>query len=343
MHLSQRFGRTAFELRDDGFEAAESLSWIDDDRATDALEQAGRVIPAMGEALVRQKAEALLLVGDRFETAAAAMASTIGRVPVIHLHGGEETEGAIDNAFRHAITQMAQLHLVSHEVHRERVISMGMNPSTVHVVGAPGLDNLRREDLPGPAELSERLGLDLGSPLVVVTLHPATASSTPPEEEASALCEAMDAVDATYVITLPNTDPGHELLRQSLIDASKKPRRVAVDALGSRYYWGLLKVADAMLGNSSSAIIEGSALGLPAVNIGTRQKGRLRGENVIDAPPDAAAIAAALKEALSPQTRQRLQDRARPFGDGRSASLILDTLRKWEPPFSPAAAFTGGR
>lgn len=343
MHLSTRFGRTEFELREDGFEAAESLPWIDDEHATEALDQAGRAIRAVGGALVRQRPEALLVVGDRFETAAAAMAATIGRVPVIHLHGGEETEGSIDNALRHAITQMAQLHLVSHEVHRERVISMGMDPSTVHVVGAPGLDNLRREDLPGPAELSRRLGLELNSPLVVVTLHPATASSTTPQEEAAALCEAMDAVDATYVITLPNTDPGHLLLREHLIGASKKPRRVAVDALGSRLYWGLLRLAAAMLGNSSSAIIEGSALGLPAVNIGSRQQGRLRGENVIDAPPEAAAIATALTEALSPATRRRLQGKAGPFGSGRSASLILDRLRAWRPPFSPPITLSGGR
>lgn len=342
MHLSKQFGRTEFELRADGFEPDEALAWIDDDRATDALEQAGQAIPAVGEALERLKPEAMLLVGDRFETAAAAMAATIQRVPVIHLHGGEETEGAIDNAFRHAITQMAQLHLVSHEVHKQRVISMGMDPRTVHVVGAPGLDNLFRPDLPGLSELTRRLGITLDPPVVVVTLHPATASSTPQAALVSALCEAMDAVEATYVITLPNTDPGHAPLREALIGASKKPRRVAVDALGSRFYWGLLKAADAMLGNSSSAIIEGSALGLPAVNVGDRQKGRLRGENMVDAPADAIAISTALRHALSPATRRDLRKKECPFGNGRSASLILDTLRAWTPPFSPDVALPGG-
>jgi UDP-hydrolysing UDP-N-acetyl-D-glucosamine 2-epimerase len=343
MHLSTQFGRTEFELQADGFEADEAMSWIDDDPPTHALDQAGRAIPAVGRALERQKPEALLLVGDRFETAAAAMAATIVRVPVIHLHGGEETEGAIDNAFRHAITQMAQLHFVSHEVHRQRVISMAANPTTVHVVGAPGLDNLFRPDLPGISELSARLGIGLNPPVVVVTLHPATASSTPQSALVSALCEGMDAVKATYVITLPNTDPGHGPLRAALLSAAEKPRRVAVDALGSRFYWGLLKAADAMLGNSSSAIIEGSALGLPAVNVGDRQKGRLRGENVIDARPDAVAISTALRHALSPATRQDLQTRAGPFGNGRSASLILDALRAWQPPFLPAGALPGGR
>ncbi len=336
MHLSTQFGRTEFELRADGFEANESLAWIDDGGPTGVLEQAGRALTAVGHALERQQPEALLLVGDRFETAAAAIAATLQRVPIVHLHGGEETTGSIDNAFRHAITQLSHLHLVSHERHKQRVISMGMDPGTVHVVGAPGLDNLSRSDLPSARELSQRLGVELVAPLVVVTLHPATASSTPLSAEVSALCEAMDAVAATYVITLPNTDPGHAVIRDALLNAAKKPRRVAVEALGSRFYWGLLKTADALLGNSSSAIIESSALGLPVVNVGDRQKGRLRGENVIDAPVNAAAISTALAGALSSVTRQAFRQRPGPFGSGQSAPLIVDTLRMWRPPFSPA-------
>ncbi len=343
MHLSERFGKTEFDLHADGFEADESLPWIDDDETTGALEQAGRAVPAVGRALERQNPQALLLVGDRFETAAAAMAATIQRVPIVHLHGGEETAGSIDNAFRHAITQLSQLHLVSHEAHKQRVISMGVDPANVHVVGAPGLDNLSRPDLPGVLELSQRLGIDLVAPVVVVTLHPATASSTPQSVEAAALCEAMDAVEATYVITLPNTDPGHALLRAVLVRAAEKPRRVAVDALGSRFYWGLLKAADAMLGNSSSAIIESSALGLPAVNIGDRQKGRLRGENVINVGVDPVAISAALEHALSPKTRAAYRELPCPFGGGDSATLIVDTLRMWKPPFSPVESQSGVR
>lgn len=343
MHLSSQFGRTEFEVRADGFEADEALAWVEKDGATDALDQAGRTIPAVGRALERHRPEAMLLVGDRFETAAAALAATIGRVPIVHLHGGEETEGAIDNAFRHAITQMAQLHLVSHEIHRQRVVSMAVDPQTVHVVGAPGLDNLHRPDLPDRPELSERLGMSLKPPVVVVTLHPSTASSIPPSVEVSALLEAMDTVEATYVITLPNTDQGHDTLRDALSNAAARPGRVAVEALGSRFYWGLLKVADAMLGNSSSAIIEGSALGLPAVNVGERQKGRLRGENVIDAPSEALAISTALRHALRPEVRRELGQRPAPFGNGRSASLILETMRAWRPPFSPTPSSLGGR
>lgn len=335
MHLSRQFGLTEAELRADGFEPDEALAWLDDEGTTPAMEQAGRVIPAVGRALERLQPEAVLMVGDRFETAAAAIAATLGRIPIVHLHGGEETVGAIDNAFRHAITQMAHLHLVSHEVHKQRVVSMAVDPATVHVVGAPGLDSLSREDLPGLAELAETLGLELVRPIVVVTLHPATASHTAPATEVAAVCDAMDAVEATYVITLPNADPGHAVIRAALRDAAIKPRRVAVDALGSRLYWGLLKAADAMLGNSSSALIEGSALGLPAVNVGDRQKGRLRGENVLDVPVHPVAIAAALEDALSPATRRRCREASAPFGQGHSARAIVKILGAWRPPFSP--------
>jgi len=343
MHLSDAFGRTEFEIAADGFKADAALPWINAEASTDAVEQSGRALEAVGHALEQLRPEALVLVGDRFETAAAAIAATLSRVPVIHLHGGEETAGAVDNTLRHAITQMAQLHLVSHEAHRDRVVSMGIDPKTVHVVGAPGLDNLRRSDLPTSAELSQRLGMELDHPLVVVTLHPGTASRVPGEVLVAALCEAMDDVAATYVITLPNSDPGHTLIREALGRAVRKPGRVAVEALGSRDYWGLLSVADAMLGNSSSAIIEGSALGLPAVNIGDRQQGRQRGNNVIDAPVDAAAIKAALLRALDPATRRACQDSS-PFGHGRSAEAILDILRLWTPPFGRTVSVDlGGR
>jgi len=328
MHLSRHFGRTASELVADGFVADESLAWVDDAGSTPALEQAGQALSAIGHALERWGPEAVLMVGDRFETAAAAIAAALRRVPIVHLHGGEETAGSIDNAFRHAITQLAELHLVSHELHKRRVVSMGIDPRKVYVVGAPGLDNLNRPDLPSRSELSERLGIGLDAPVVVVTLHPATASSVPAAVEAAALCSAMDAVDATYVITLPNADPGHAETREALLTAARKPRRVAVEALGSRFYWGLLKVADAMMGNSSSAIIESSALGVPAVNVGDRQKGRLRGANVIDAPAEATAIASVLRTALAGRLGEAQEC---PFGDGHSAASIVETLRAWRP------------
>jgi GDP/UDP-N,N'-diacetylbacillosamine 2-epimerase (hydrolysing) len=338
MHCAAQFGSTVRHIEAAGFDVAERLAWVPDQGAAPAHEQAGRALALVGEALERLRPEALVLAGDRFETAAAAVAATIARVPIVHLHGGEQTEGAFDDALRHSITKLSHLHLVSHPDHAARVIALGEDPAAVHVVGAPGLDNALREDLPNRSALEERLDMRLEHPVVVVTLHPATLGADA-RQEAEAVAVALDKVDATYVVTLPNADPGHEVVRATLkAAAAARPKtRRAVEALGENGYWGLLRVADAMLGNSSSALIEAPVVALPAVNVGDRQKGRLRGNNVIDAPGEASAIEAALRMALSPETRKKLRaSGARsPYGDGCSGRRIAELLRQWRPPCPP--------
>jgi UDP-hydrolysing UDP-N-acetyl-D-glucosamine 2-epimerase len=334
MHCSRRFGLTQRLVEEEGFTCSEVLRWIPSDRELPAQEQAGAALRMVADALERQQPEALLLVGDRLETAAAAIAATLARVPLIHLHGGEETQGAFDNALRHAITKQSHLHLVSHPKHAARVIAMGEAPATVHVVGAPGLDNLHRPDLAGQPELEDFLRIPLRSPVVLVTLHPATLGNGS-ALEAAAVCAMMDQVAATYVITLPNADPGNEPIRSSLIAAGAGPGRAVVEALGERRYWGLMRVADALVGNSSSALIEAPVLGLPAVNVGDRQKGRTRGANVLDAPADPGALAAAVRTALSPDFRHAARRAPSPFGDGRTGPKIIEILRAWTPPCPP--------
>jgi UDP-hydrolysing UDP-N-acetyl-D-glucosamine 2-epimerase len=322
MHLEARFGNTVDAIVADGF-TPERLRWAEDD---DVHRQAAAALRLVGEALAKHAPQALMLVGDRFETAAAALAATVARVPIIHLHGGEETEGAFDNALRHAITKLADLHLVSHEEHARRVIAMGEDPAAVHVVGAPALDNLRRGDLAMREELEQFLGIALAPPVVLVTMHPATLGD--PVGDADAMIAAMNRVDATYVITLPNTDPGAAAIRDKLVAASRKPRRCAAEALGERRYFGLMQICDAMLGNSSSGIIEAPIVRLPVVNIGDRQKGRLRGGNVLDVPASPDAVTAALRRALDPAFRAALPEGG-PFGDGRAAARIADIVTRW--------------
>ncbi len=341
MHEAEAFGRTVVDVEGDGFAVDEHLSWLDG-VDTPASTQAARALEAVAGALARRRPDALVLVGDRLETAAAALAATLSATPIVHLHGGEETEGAFDNALRHAITKQSHLHLVSHERHAARVRAMGEEPSDVHVVGAPGLDNLHRADLPEKGELERFLCVELVPPVVIVTLHPSTLGAAP-ALEAHALTAAMDAVPATYVVTLPNSDPGAALTRAALVDAARRPRRVAVEALGERRYWGLMRMADAMLGNSSSALVEAPAVHLPSVNVGDRQRGRERGLNVIDAPADEEAIAAALVRALTPSFRGALRDAAPPFGDGHSAARIVQVLEQWQPPRPPRKRFVEDR
>jgi UDP-hydrolysing UDP-N-acetyl-D-glucosamine 2-epimerase len=306
----------------------------------DAAAGAAAMLELLPPLLRELQPEALMLVGDRSETAAAALAATLARVPLIHLHGGEESEGAIDNVLRHAITKMSHLHLVSNEEHARRVRQMG--EENVHVVGAPGLDNLFRTDLPDRAELEQHLGIALAAPLVAVTFHPTTLGGAP-EDEVAALIAAMRAVPATYVVTLPNNDDGARAIREALLALARtQPSVVAVQALGERRYFGLLKLADAVLGNSSSAIIEAPAVGLPAVNVGDRQRGRARGANVIDVACDGDAIAAALRRALDPRFRESLAGAPSPFGDGRSAARIVELLSSWQPPRPPRKRFADG-
>lgn len=334
MHCARQFGSSQTFIEEDSFTPAALLPWIPETGELPAHDQAGSALRMVGDALLRLKPHALLLVGDRYEVAAAAIASTLACVPLVHLHGGEETEGSFDNLFRNAITKLSHLHLVSHPEHARRVLAMGEDASTVHVVGAPSLDNLHRDDLATKDELERYLKVRLEAPIVIVTVHPATHGEDA-GELVSSICNAMDKVDVTYVITLPNTDPRHEVISTALRDAAKKSKRVAVEVLGERRYWGLMKITDAMLGNSSSALIEAPMLGLPAVNVGSRQQGRVRGGNIIDTPVETEAIIRALRMALTAAFRRKATRSPSPFGDGKSGEKIVELLRGWQPPCPP--------
>jgi UDP-N-acetylglucosamine 2-epimerase (non-hydrolysing) len=338
MHLSTRYGATVDEIRADGFVPDDELAWLASSGKPElaADEQAGAALGAIGGMLRRARPDALLLAGDRLETAAAAMAATLNRVPIAHLHGGEQTEGAFDDALRHAITKLAGLHLVSNEEHARRVRAMGEDPSTIHIVGAPGLDAAFRPDLPDRAALEAQLGILLRPPVVVVSVQPVTLDAEP-SAIVGPIVEAMTAVPATYVATLPNADPGSEDIRAALqrAVAADPERRVAVEALGSRRYWGLLRVADSMLGNSSSALIEAPVVRLPAVDIGDRQRGRRREANVIGAPQETDAVVRALRRALDPATRRELADLSVPLADGRAGRRVADIIAAWQPPRPP--------
>ena len=334
MHLSVQHGRTIDAIRADGFEPDDELDWLGDRDEPPAAMQAGRALEAVAGAIRRQELDALLLVGDRFEVASAAIAATIQRTPIAHLHGGEQTLGAFDDALRHAITKLSHLHLVSHEEYAARVVAVGEDRATVHVVGAPGLDAAFRRDLPDRARLEQDLGLSLTPPVVLVTVHPTTLDANP-VAPAEAVIAAMDAVEATYVITLPNVDPGGQAIREALVDAGRRRRRVVVDALGERRYWGLMKIADAMLGNSSSGIVEAPAVDLPAVNVGDRQLGRRREANVIDVGADPDEVAAALRSAFLPETRRRIAGSHPSLADGRAGRRVADIIAAWRPPSPP--------
>jgi len=352
MHLSARHGHTVDEVRADGFTSIVELPWIDDEadgRPVDegpagvglglpAEVQASAAVRAVGQTLVTDPPDAILLVGDRFETASAALAATIARVPIAHIHGGEQTTGAFDDQLRHAITKLSHLHLVSDPEHARRVEALGEDPATIHVVGAPGQDAAFRTDLADRAELERSLGIGLAdAPVVIVTIQPATLD-VDPGAIAGPILDAMDRVPATYVLTLPNADPGNARIRDLVVAAADRPDRVVVEALGQRRYWGLMRIATAMLGNSSSGIVEAPAVDLPVVNVGDRQAGRRRAGNVIDVGPDATAIAAALATALEPGTQARIAAAHPATADGHAGRRIADIIATWQPPVPPRKA-----
>lgn len=334
MHLSDQFGRTVDFIRRDDVPIARELSFLAE--PPDPIAAAATAVRTVGDALTADRPAALLLVGDRSETLAAGLAAAMACVPIAHVHGGEETEGAIDNACRHALTKLSHLHLVSHERHAARVQQMGEEPGSIVVVGAPGLDNLYRDDLATREELERELG-SLEPPVVIVTMHPTTLQEDgrPPEHEAVAA--ALERVPARYVITNPNADEGGVAIRAFWRRwGADRPGVVCVDALGERRYWGLMRCATVLLGNSSSGLIEGPAAGLHVVNVGDRQRGRLRDADVvIDVPADASVIAAALRQALADVSPRR----SSLYPSGPAAPRIVEALARWEPPQPPRKVF----
>ncbi len=335
MHLQRRFGEPLEAPKRDGVPVARELAFLSE--PPDAMADAGAAVGRIGAALLEDAPDALLLVGDRTEALAAGLAATIAKVPVVHLHGGEESEGAIDNACRHALTKLSHLHLVSHQTHADRVIQMGEDPATVVVVGPPALDQAYRDDLPSADALAKDLGVALRPPVVLVTMHPATLGA-PAGEEVAAVAAAMAQVPATYVITAPNADEGGVLIGDYWRRWAGGRESVAlIDALGDRRYWALMRVTDAVLGNSSSGIIEAPSLGVPAVNVGDRQRGRLRFGPVTDVPAAEGAVATALRGAIAAGRRPSGGGSAAPAET--AASRIVAALGRWEIPRPPRKRF----
>jgi len=327
MHLEATHGDTIRLILEAGFAVDRRLPFVTGEPAGDAA----KALEATGDALGAVRPDALMLVGDRSETLAAGVAAVLRRVPIVHLHGGEETEGAVDNAFRHALTKLSQLHLVSHETHAAVVRQMGEAPDRVVVVGAPGLDNLYRDDLPDRLALEALLGGSLRDPVVVVTVHPTTLGDEV-LAETRALAAAMESVEATFVITQPNVDQGAAAIRAFWSAwAERRPRVFLVDALGETSYWGLLRLAQGVAGNSSSGIIEAHAMGIASLNIGDRQRGRLRSAATIDAPANGPAVAAALRRMLEPEARERARRLPPVYPAGPAAPRVVAALRAWLP------------
>ena len=326
-HLSPEFGSTVDEIERDGFAIASRIEFLlSSDTDVGMAKTLGLAILGLTDALAQMRPDLLLLIADRYEMLAPASVALTLRIPVAHIEGGEISEGAIDDAVRNALTKMAHIHFTSTDKARARVISMGEEPWRVHRAGAPSLDHIRRSTLLTREELQQALGLVLGEDVTVVAYHPVTLFKDT-TAEADAVFTALEDLHGQIIFCYPNADAGSH----ALMDRIKSFCATHTDAhlfinLPAITYWSLLREAAALLGNSSSGIMEGASFGLPVVNVGIRQQGRERGLNILDADATVESICAQLAAARQPAFRERLRFAGNIYGDGHAAERIVDVL-----------------
>jgi len=334
MHLADSCGATWHEIENDGLAIDEKIEiLLDSSSDTGICTAMGLGMMRYGDALKRLAPDCMVVLGDRFEALAATIAATVCRIPVAHLHGGELTLGAMDDAFRHAMTKMSQLHFTSTDAYRQRVIQLGEQPERVFHVGALGVENIRTLDLLPRDEVERRLGLTPGQRFLLVTYHPATLDREAPESQLEALLQALAAFpDHVAVFTGANADAGGGALNRILADhVGRDPSRLRFFmSLGSLLYLSAARQADAVVGNSSSAIIEVPSLGTPSVDIGSRQAGRISATSVLHCPPRRDEITAAITQAISPDFRRAAANVVNPYEKAGTTQAIVESLVEWD-------------
>lgn len=329
MHLSPEFGLTYRQIEEDGFAISRKVEMLlSSDTPTGIAKSMGLGLIGFADAFEQLAPDIVFLLGDRFEILAAAAAALVARIPIAHAHGGEVTEGAFDESIRHAVTKMSHLHFVAAEDYRKRVIQLGENPEHVHLVGGLGLDNITRLRLLDRPALEAALGFKLGTRNLLVTFHPTTLEARSSEREMVELLAALAELDDTHLIfTLPNADTGSRALI-AMIDqfVAGRGNARAFASLGQVRYLSCLRHVDGVVGNSSSGLIEAPAFRIGTVNIGTRQKGRLRAASVIDCVPERRAICKALHRLYSAEFRASIASATNPYGERGAAQRIIDVL-----------------
>jgi GDP/UDP-N,N'-diacetylbacillosamine 2-epimerase (hydrolysing) len=332
MHLSPEFGLTYREIEKDGFLIDQKVEMLlSSDSPTGLAKSMGLGLIGFGDALQQLHPDLMLVLGDRFEIFSAVAAAMVARIPVAHLHGGERTEGAFDEAIRHSITKMAHLHFVAAEEYRKRVIQLGEHPDRVFLVGGLGVDNVRKLNLLDRLDLEAALEFQLGPRNLLITFHPVTLENAKSAEQMEELLAALDELKDTHLIfTMPNADTGG----RELIDIVERfvaghTNARAFASLGQLRYLSCIRHADGIVGNSSSGVIEAPSFAKGTVNIGDRQRGRLKAESVIDCSPDRRSIAAALRRLYSPAFQSTLKIASNPYGEGGASERIVEVLRNF--------------
>jgi UDP-hydrolysing UDP-N-acetyl-D-glucosamine 2-epimerase len=331
MHLAAEFGFTVNEIRNEGVRISKEFDFLlNGDEPFTLAKSMGIAVYELAHIFNHYAFDAICLLGDRFELLAVVNNALLFHKPIIHIHGGETTEGAIDNQVRNMISKAAHLHFVSCEEYAENVRRLGENPAYIFNTGALAIDNIKRL-VPIPRDvLFEELDLLPDRPLVLATYHPVTLESrVPPVEQVRNLFNALASFDFQVVITAPNTDEGRQAIMDEILkQVNENPLYHYVESLGMRRYFSLLPHCEFVIGNSSSGLIEVPYFRIPTVNIGDRQKGRLRHESVIDVDYSVKSIKKGIEKAISSTFRKKLKTMTYKFGQGDAAEKMVSILKQ---------------
>lgn len=330
MHLSPEFGLTYREIESDGFAIDRKIEILtSSDTAVGVAKSMGLGMIGFGDALSQSRPDLVMVLGDRFEIFAAVAAALVAAIPVAHIHGGETTEGAFDEALRHSITKMSHLHFVAAEEYRQRVIQLGEQPDRVFLVGGLGVDAIRRTAFLDRKELEASLDFGLGEKSLLITYHPVTVEGRSSAEQMAELLAALGELgDTQLIFTMPNADTGGRELARMVEDfVATHGNARAYASLGALRYLSCMQLVDGVVGNSSSGLAEAPSLATGTVNIGDRQRGRLKASSVIDCPPQREAILGAIHALYSAAFRQSLQTVVSPYGDGGASKKIVQILK----------------
>ena len=332
MHLSPEFGLTYREIEQDGFQIDRKVEMLtSSDTPVGIAKSMGLGLIGFADALNELSPDLIVVLGDRFEIFAAVAAALVARIPVAHLHGGEATEGAFDEALRHSITKMSHLHFVAAEEYRQRVIQLGEQPERVFLVGGLGIDNIKRLKLLDRAELENSLGFKLGQKNLLITFHPVTLETATTADQMTELLAALSELQNTQLIfTMPNADTeGRILIRMVEHFVAQHANASAYTSLGQLRYLSCIAHVDGVVGNSSSGLIEVPSFRKGSINIGDRQRGRLLATSVINSAPIRQDISAALEELYSADFQKRLNQVCNPYGEGGASEKVLETIKHY--------------
>lgn len=329
-HLSPEFGTTYKEIEKDHINISRKIEiLVSSDTPAAISKSMGLAMISFAEYFEESKPDALLVLGDRYETLAVCCAAMNARIPIIHLYGGETTEGAVDEAIRHSITKMSALHFTSTEVYRKRVIQLGETPERVFCVGAVGVENALKTALLDKSELENAIAFRLDSPYAVITFHPVTLEGDSAEGQFSEVLQALDEhKEMKYIFTKANADADGRIINK-MIDSfvGEHENATAFASLGTLRYLSALKYAAMVIGNSSSGIVEVPSFGVPTINIGDRQKGRIQAKSVINCAAQKNQILHAIDTASSDGFRKSAAEAENPYGDGNTTGKIISVIK----------------